>query len=205
MSKSTPSSGLGRPPSIKDPAAAICNAAAKLIAQNGYDGTSLQDVAKVVGMTKAGLYHYFPTKQAIFDAITLTTLKDMQKDVEAALSSQARASDKLEAFMIAHASYFDSHRDNYGASFFGRAGGGDGDYTPAQLALRKAYVKSLEDILRVGVADGSFNIPDIGNFARGILGMLNWMSRWHRADGEQSAASIAQGYAQTILTGISTK
>lgn len=205
MKNNTTHSGPGRPPNIKDPSRTICNAAAKLIAKNGYDGTSLQDIASMVGMTKAGLYHYFPTKQEIFNEITLTTLDDMRQGVEAAIASRDDIEGKLVGFMTAHASYFDTNRDNYSASFFGRAGDLAGDYTDAQLAKRRAYVQILEDLLRTGTQNGALSVPEIPTFARGILGMLNWLSRWHQVEGTQTAASIAEGYAKAILAGIAVK
>ncbi|NIW09237.1 MAG: TetR family transcriptional regulator, partial [Gammaproteobacteria bacterium] len=45
------------------------------------------DVAEAVGVTKAGLYHYFPTKEGLFETIGLGVLRDMQKGAEEAVAS----------------------------------------------------------------------------------------------------------------------
>ena len=47
----------------------ILSAALELFAQSGYLGTSMSDIAKQLGLTKAALYKHFPSKQAILDQI----------------------------------------------------------------------------------------------------------------------------------------
>ena len=64
------------------------DAAAALFAEKGFDNTSLQDVATAVGVTKAGLYHYFPTKHALFEAIVLDTLRDLHAGAVAAIADK---------------------------------------------------------------------------------------------------------------------
>lgn len=49
--------------------AAILQAAACLFMEKGYHSASMQDVAKAAGLTKGGLYHHFPSKEAIRDAL----------------------------------------------------------------------------------------------------------------------------------------
>lgn len=205
MTKRAPRPGPGRPPSIEAPLPTIRAAAAALFAEKGYEGTSLQDVATAVGVTKAGLYHYFPTKQALYDAIVMGALDDLNAVAAEAIGAQPGHPEQLVAFMRAHAAYFAEHHDIYRAAFFGRAGYEKAGYTDEQLAARKAYVRLLEDLLAAGVRAGSLSVPDVPTFARGILGMLNWMARWYRPDGPQGAAQIAESYARTLLAGIAPR
>ena len=48
---------------------AILDAALDLFAAKGYFGTSLRDVATVVGVRESALYNYFAGKEALFDAL----------------------------------------------------------------------------------------------------------------------------------------
>lgn len=193
---------LGRPPTIENPQGTICSAAATLFASNGYDATSLQDVAKAVKMTKAGLYHYFPTKRALFDAIVASTMLDLIQAAEAVLRSSGDPREKLVGFMVAHATFLESNHDRYRASFFGRAGGAMSDFSDAQLAERRRYVGILEAILEE-VSGGAQTAPSNSAIqARGILGMLNWMARWYRPEGPKSATEIATIYATLVMSGL---
>ncbi|RJF86634.1 TetR/AcrR family transcriptional regulator [Oleomonas cavernae] len=47
----------------------ILQAALHLFAERGFDGTSVRDIARAVGLNEGTLYHYFPGKEAIFAAI----------------------------------------------------------------------------------------------------------------------------------------
>lgn len=205
MKKSTSRPGPGRPSKIEDPVSTIRAEASALIATRGYSATSLQDVASAVGMTKAGLYHYFPTKQALFEAIVLSALQDLQAGARSAIAAQRDHNSKLIAFMVAHARYLEEHNEEYRASFFGRAGDGMEAYSQEQLASRKGYVQILENLLEKGVSEGVMSIDDIPTLARGILGMLNWIARWYRSSGPKTASEIAETYATTLLCGIATQ
>jgi len=47
----------------------ILDQAASLFARRGFAKTSVQDVADAVGLSKAGLLHHFPTKDALYAAV----------------------------------------------------------------------------------------------------------------------------------------
>jgi TetR/AcrR family transcriptional regulator, transcriptional repressor for nem operon len=49
--------------------ASILGAAACCFVEKGYHSASMRDVAKAAGLTKGGLYHHFPSKEAIRDAL----------------------------------------------------------------------------------------------------------------------------------------
>jgi len=51
----------------------VFRAAAKLMVQKGYGGTSISDIAKAVGLTKAGLYHHITSKQDMLRRDSTTT------------------------------------------------------------------------------------------------------------------------------------
>jgi AcrR family transcriptional regulator len=193
--------GPGRPPSLQDPQRVILGAAAQLFADRGYDRASLQDIAGAVGITKAGLYHYFTTKQEIYDSVTLDVLDTMLTQASASVAAEATSAGKLRAFMIAHATYFDDNHDKYRAIFLGRLAEGE-DYTAEQLAARRRYTDLIAAILREGQRTGEFATNDAALLARGILGMLNWMARWYRPSGRDAASQIAASYAQVLLAGL---
>ncbi len=47
----------------------VLDAALDLFGEKGYDATTMQEIAAAVGVTKAAIYYYFPTKSALLDAI----------------------------------------------------------------------------------------------------------------------------------------
>jgi AcrR family transcriptional regulator len=57
----------------------IIGAAKKRFAKNGYSPTSMDDIAKEVGITKASLYYFFKGKEDIFAAIIEEVLAEIEK------------------------------------------------------------------------------------------------------------------------------
>lgn len=193
--------GRGRPPTLQNPHRTIRDAAAALFAAKGYERTSLQDIASAIGVTKAGLYHYFSTKQDLYDSITLEVLQSMLAGAVDAAGKAEGTSDRLRAFMVAHARYFERNNNMYRAIFLGRHGIGEG-YTFEQLQARRKYTDFLTGILREGQESGELDCSDPAAMARGILGMLNWMARWYRPSGPRTVPEIADSFASTILKGL---
>ena len=80
----------------------IIEAALVLFAEHGVSGTSLQMIADAIGVTKAAVYHQFPTKDEIVLAVAEVVLTGLEAAVEAAEAepSQSRAREVLIAGMI---------------------------------------------------------------------------------------------------------
>ena len=81
MAVATRKRPVGRPATIDDPRSTIFARAALRFSQNGFAQTSLQDIAADVGLSKAAVYHYFPTKQVIYEAIVVDLLRRLYEAV----------------------------------------------------------------------------------------------------------------------------
>lgn len=81
--------------------AAVLKSACKLFGHNGYDHTSLQDIAKDCGTTIRPIYHYFVNKKVLFEAVTETyeqQLVDALTSVHGQSETTVSPSDYWHAF-----------------------------------------------------------------------------------------------------------
>ena len=60
----------------------IIEIAGKLFSQRGYDGVSMGEIAKAVGLTKAAIYYHFKDKKALYEAVILSRLDKLVERIE---------------------------------------------------------------------------------------------------------------------------
>lgn len=79
----------------------ILDAARAIFAEKGYHGASMNDVARGAGLGKAALYHYFPSKQALMQALHT----ELWAGTEARIASLPRFASLKEALRYAGLAY----------------------------------------------------------------------------------------------------
>ncbi len=193
---------LGRPPRVENQRERILHKAAMVFARSGFDASSLHELAEEAGISKAGIYHYFKTKQEVYDAIILKTLRGLFEAVSAAVDAAPEPREKLLAFMTAHAEFFERNYWAFRCMLVGFPDMSEPASRHEAVVLRERYEHLLRQILADGVAQESFRAIDPASTGRAVLSMLNWMVRWFRPGGPQTAPEIARGYADLLLRGI---
>jgi AcrR family transcriptional regulator len=183
------------------PRDSILAEAARLFARSGYENSSMADVAASLGMSKAAIYHYFPTKQDIYDAIIIDVLSGLTATVSAEVARETAPEERLRRFMLAHARYFEARHASFVTMLIGYSGMSPG-YREDAAGLRDAYEQRLRELIADGIEHGVFRDIDPANTGRAILSMLNWMARWYKPGLGQSAESVAGGYFDLLLSGM---
>lgn len=192
----------GRPPTIANARDRILDDAARLFAHDGYDGTSLGDLAASVGVTKAAIYHYFPNKKEIYEAIIVRTLEGLRHHVSQATAETSDPEEALAGFMTAHADFFEDHYDGFLTMLVGYGGMENVVMIAEAQKLRDEHEQALRRIIAGGIAKGAFRPIDIDVTSRAVLSMLNWMVRWFKPGKGRRAASFAQDYCDLMLGGL---
>lgn len=75
----------------------ILDAARRLFLTKGYEATTIEDVLTAVGIAKGTLYHHFPGKEAILDAIVLRTVDAIVQRAQAAADGPQPAATRFLA------------------------------------------------------------------------------------------------------------
>lgn len=192
----------GRPPTIENARDRILDDAASLFAREGYDGTSLGDLAVMVGVTKAAIYHYFPNKKEIYEAIIVRTLDGLHRSVTEKVATVRDAQEALETFMIAHADFFEQHYNGFLAMLVGYGGMENMVMLAEAQKLRDDYEALLRNIIARGIAENRFRDVDVEVTSRAVLSMLNWMVRWFKPGNGDRASVFARQYCDLIVRGI---
>lgn len=73
-------------PVLTDRSADILNRIRSAFAEKGFDGASMQDLARAAGMSVGNFYRYFPSKDAIIAAMAAYDMAEMEADFAAVQS-----------------------------------------------------------------------------------------------------------------------
>jgi AcrR family transcriptional regulator len=193
---------LGRPPRSENQRERIMHEAAILFARAGFDASSLNDLAEEAGISKAGIYHYFKTKQDVYDAIIIKTLEGLWDHVSATVGNVAEPQEKLLAFMTAHADFFERNYWAFRCMLVSFSGMSAPISRHEAVVLREHYEHLLRDVIADGVRQGQFREVDAAATGRAVLSMLNWMARWFLPGGPKTAPEVAQEYADLLFHGL---
>lgn len=174
---------------------------AELFSRKGYADATINDIAESANLSKATFYHYFTSKQAVYDEIVLDCLTRLISTVKAIVARRRSARKKLEAAVEAHAEFFEANFWTFTAMMAGP--GGLSEAPRAQVfALRREYSEIYRDIIAAGMETDEFGPCDPRLAARGLLSMLYWMSRWFDPGGERPAIDFAREYLALVMLGL---
>lgn len=185
-----------------DRRSAILEVAAQLFGRMGFEGASIADIARGVGVTKPTLYHHFRDKDAIYAAVILDVLAGMYQYVHSRVMQEATLGrPRLKALMVAHAEFMEEYPMRFRAAHYGFHNLHDSTERAKVVELRDQYESMLREILADGIAAGHFSENDVPMMGRLVLASLNWLPRWHRHDGKHHARDIAIQFFELLCHG----
>lgn len=89
----------------------IGEAAVRVVARRGLEGTTMQEIADEAGLAKGTLYLYFDGREDLVVKVAQSAFEELRGAVAAALSGDGPALGRLEASIRAHVTFFERRRD----------------------------------------------------------------------------------------------
>ena len=130
----------------------ILAAARQIVQEHGFKELSMRALGRAVGVTAPTLYDYFPSKDAVLDALFLEAVRMMQRDFEIAVASESSGPGKLQAIAHAYRRFASNHPDLF-MLLFGRI---DSTYRPGEpqmitcMGLKEMPGKAVVDSIMNG-------------------------------------------------------
>ncbi len=180
----------------------ILRTAARLFQQQGYDATSMNDVAAALKLSKGGLYHHFQSKDEILFNLMDHAMNITQDRVVNAVKEIADPEERLRTLIRLHIGVVLSATDREISVMLH-------ENHPLPPALRKRingrkkdYVHFVENLIaevqRTRQSKGNIT-PRAAAFA--LLGMINWIYQWHKPEGPLQAENLAKQYTEIFFGG----
>ena len=185
----------------EDRAAHIYRMAAEIMCRKGYEATSMNDIADAVGLTKAGIYHYIRGKENLLFAIMSYAMDMVDQDVMTPARKLADPEQRLRTIVERH-----SRR-------IVEVGGAVtilleemNALTPAHRSTirgrKRAYFELIRWTLVQLAAEGKLRDvnPTVATFS--LLGIILWISRWYRPDGNLTPQEVLDSVVETALNAV---
>ncbi|MCU1477563.1 MAG: hypothetical protein JWQ64_2256 [Subtercola sp.] len=183
----------------------LMEAAESLFAKQGYAGTSLQELADEVGLSRTGIYHYVAGKEEMLAALvrgfTVETADDIRR---LAASTEASAYERLREAVINSAERVAIHPQRFRLLLTSE--GAFPEALSAQyLKARRDTLHALTDLVSQSISEGACRPVDPELAAFSLLGTSNWVAFWYpRKDGlgSKSPREVAEYLADIALGGL---
>lgn len=178
--------------------ASILEAAAKVIAKNGFDGASVRDVAAKGNVGLSGIYYYFKSKDEVLYAIQHHAFSTLVKQLRKRMEQATTPEEKLKAVIDNHFEFFVNHTDEFRVCIH-EIDSLSGKYYKGVLETRREYFR----LVREAVAEACRGTKDdIDQATLSLFGSLNWVYMWYDPRRNSDVDAMSKRFLQIFLNGI---
>lgn len=182
--------------------AEIYEQAARLFAERGYSGTSFQDIADAVGLTRPALYHYVRSKDELLSQLVseitvanatdiagiagrpgLTPTERLREIVRVTVSRQGQQGERFRLLVRAESDLPE----------------------PAAAAYethRRVVFRSVVEVVKSGITAGEFRLVDPSVATFGVIGIVNWVAWWYRPGSRRRLDEVGEELADMAVASL---
>jgi len=189
--------------------AKLLHHAARIFCEKGYEGASMRDLSRAAGMSLAGLYHYFDSKEDLLYLIQKHTfetiierLQERLKDerLQERLKDAKGAEQRVRIFIENHLEYFLANKEAMKVLTHEDETLKNGRGAEIRAIKREYYricLELLEDLGREKELQFSGRLAVLG-----LFGMINWIYTWHNPKVDLDAGELAEEMGDLFLRGV---
>jgi AcrR family transcriptional regulator len=178
----------------------ILEHATEVFCEKGYEGASMRDLSRATGMSLAGLYYYFESKERLLFLIQKHTFSTLIGRLKERLEQVTEPEERIRIFILNHLEYFVSnqqglkvlaHEDESLKNGLGlEIGGIKREYYRICIAL----MDDLREKYRLGFSSRTAVMS--------LFGMINWIYTWYNPRVDGTAEALATQMGNIVLNGI---
>ena len=180
----------------------ILRAAARLFQQQGYDATSMNDVAAALKLSKGGLYHHFQSKDEILFHIMNHAMDITEERVIAPARRILDPEERLRTLIHLHIDVVLGLRDREVTVMLHENHPLAPPLRRRINARKKDYIHFVEGVI-ADVQRTRKSKPTVSARAAAfaLVGMINWIYQWYKPEGPLRGEDMVRQYTEIFFAG----
>lgn len=179
----------------------VLQSAANIFFAKGFHASSIEDVARDVGMLKGSLYYYIKSKDDLLFQLLLAGIEDSDAYIAQHIASEGDPLEQLERAIRAQIDYIIKNRVQFGL-FLHEFDSLSGKRQHRLISVMSRYNSRFVELVRRGQEHGKIIPGEPWVIVNGILGMCNWLYRWYDTDEISDPEQVKQIFLRMLLQGI---
>src|SRR3984957_13585786 len=178
----------------------ILEHATEVFCKKGYEGASMRDLSRASGMSLAGLYYYFESKERLLFLIQKHTFTTIVQRLRSRLEGVSDPEQQARIFILNHLEYFLANPASMKVLSHEAEALKNGFASEVAAIKREYYricVGLLDELKRDRGLQFSTRIAVLS-----LFGMMNWIYTWHNPRVDADAGHIAGEMGDIFLRGV---
>ncbi len=180
--------------------AEILHHATAVFCDKGYAAASMRDLSRATGMSLAGLYYYFESKEKLLYLIQKHTFETIMERLQRRLQGVSDPEQRLRELIRNHLEYFLANQQ--GMKVLSHESGILGPELEEEIrAIKRQYYSLARGLVEALAAQHGVEVP-----ARlavlSLFGMMNWIYTWHNPSVDGDVEALARHMGDLFLRGL---
>jgi AcrR family transcriptional regulator len=178
----------------------ILESATTVFCEKGFDGASMREIAGKTGMSLAGMYHYFGSKERLLYLIQKHSFSTIVSRLRECVANTSNPEQGIRVFILNHLEYFLQHQEamkvlsHEDEALTGR-------YREEIAQIKREYYRICRELLDRYKKEKGLQF-DSRTAVLSLFGMVNWIYTWYNPRLDGGAERLASEMGNILFRGI---
>ena len=180
----------------------ILNGAARVFSKKGYHASTVDEIAKELGLTKASIYYYVSDKSDLLYQLYKRAMTMLLESQAAIMARPDPPDAKLAAMIEEYVRIVGGATAMYSVVVLREHHALPPRKRKEIIAMRDQYERAYQQCIQEGIEQGIFEAQDVKMASYVVLGALNWIPSWYNPRGSLSKEQIGKIFAEQLVRGL---
>jgi AcrR family transcriptional regulator len=178
----------------------ILRIAADKFGKQGYQATTLDEIATAAEISRGAFYLYFPSKEELLRRMYSQVIAASQAAIEQIVAEELPVPEKLRR-IIRHQVRYMATNVSLLQVFFTETFSLRPEMSQSVRNANRTFSEMIQRVVNEGVQNGELIAVHPKRFTYALIGMCNWIHRWYRPGGEWTPDTVAEEIIQILESG----